>query len=123
MSPSGFCLIGIQRTISIVLVVYECAINIYLAFLFLWPFRKLYLSSVEQNFKSNPQLRQVTVRCLVGSIGTCWSTGANLTAVAILDGQQAWLCLTCCNLDCKHSLRLDNLHDRLLTPGQCSSAW
>jgi hypothetical protein len=98
ISETGVCIIGIRRLITIPLTAYEMGINIYLTLLFLLPLRDI------THFKNrlgtaNARLRKMTRRCVIGAFVTCLSTGANLTAVSILEGEEAWICLLCCNLD------------------------
>jgi len=95
LSESGFCVIGIHRKVSFALSGYEMAINVYLTSLFLYPLRNIYSYKTH----TTPHLRQMTTRCIFGMLGTLTSTGANLFAISALDGEPAWLCLLCCNLD------------------------
>lgn len=97
LSQTGFCVIGIHQKVSFALSAYEMAINVYLTSLFLYPLRSIYSYKTH----TSPQLKQMTTRCVIGTLGTLVSTGANLFAISALDGEQAWLCLLCCNLDCK----------------------
>jgi len=98
INQSGYCLIGLRRSVSIPLTTYELSINLYLTSLFLLPLRNI--THFENRAGSaNSRLRKMTKRCLIGAGITCLSTGANLTAVSIIEGEQAWLCLLCCNLD------------------------
>jgi hypothetical protein len=97
-TTSGFCFIGLQRMVAIPLTTYEICINVYLTMLFLLPLRNI--THFEHGSRAaNAQLRKMTQRCLIGAAVTCMSTGANLTAVAILEHEEAWLCLLLCNLD------------------------
>jgi hypothetical protein len=97
LSESGFCVIGIHQKVSFALSAYEIAINVYLTSLFLYPLRNIYSYKTH----TSPQLKQMTARCVIGTLGTLASTGANLFAISSLDGEPAWLCLLCCNLDRK----------------------
>jgi hypothetical protein len=98
LSESGFCVIGIRQKVSFALSSYEMAINVYLTSLFLYPLRNIYSYKTH----TSPQLKQMTIRCVIGTLGTLISTGANLFAISALDGEPAWLCLLLCNLDCEY---------------------
>jgi hypothetical protein len=104
LSSQEICIIGLERKIGIPLVTYEMLINVYLTMLFLLPLRNL--ARFEDRFGSaNERLQRMTKRCVIGAFVTLLSTGANLTAVTVMEGQQAWLCLLCCNLDRKSTVQ------------------
>jgi len=93
---NGKCLIGVERQTSILVIVYDLVINIYLTIQFLLPILGLY------SFQHEPttRLRKVALRTLVGTILTLMSSVANITAIFILKGlEPAFICLTCCTLD------------------------
>jgi len=93
-----FCMIGIKRIITIPLTSYDVGVNVYLTILFLLPLRKL--PTFEQRGSvANKKLRQMTKRCVMGTMVTTFSTAANLSVLASLGSEQAWLCLMCCNAD------------------------
>ncbi|QDS77491.1 hypothetical protein FKW77_000158 [Venturia effusa] len=89
------CYLGIGRPVLIPLIVWELVLNIYLTILFMIPLRKLY--SYQTN--SNPGLRKMARRTLVGCMVSLACTIMNLVVLVILDGEPAWLCLMLCNSD------------------------
>lgn len=49
--------------------------------------------------KTNPGLRIIAFRTFIGSCLTLISSVVNLTVLMVLDGEQGWICLMCCNAD------------------------
>ncbi|KAF2396012.1 hypothetical protein EJ06DRAFT_484217, partial [Trichodelitschia bisporula] len=93
----GMCVIGIARKALIPMIVFEIVINCYLTGYFVVHVRALY--SYRTN--SNPKLRRIAVRSLIGSFATLTSSVTNLSVLAARDGELAWVCLTCCLADSK----------------------
>jgi len=91
----GTCRIGMKRIAMIPLIGFDILVNVYLTSLFLIPLRSLY------SYKNNPnsQTRTVALRTFIGSCCTLISSVVNLTMVMALNGEPAWICLMCCNVD------------------------
>jgi hypothetical protein len=51
--------------------------------------------------RNNPNhpLRRTAVRAFVGACVTLTSSASNLLALSLLQGEQGWICLLCCNSD------------------------
>jgi len=95
ITPNGFCIIGMQRKVILPLIGYEVLMNLYLLSVFLWPLRQLYSNQV----KENANIRQMAKCSLIGTVIILLASGANLIAIAILNGEKSWICLLFCNLD------------------------
>ncbi|KAI0786711.1 hypothetical protein C8Q75DRAFT_263365 [Abortiporus biennis] len=88
----GTCVIGLKSLASVVLLVYDLFINMFLTSLFLWPlFRTRIL---------NRRLRRVTGRAVVAAFVSLTSSCVNILVLAIMHGEQpGWICLSSCGLD------------------------
>tara|TARA_R110002060_G_scaffold67862_3_gene76500 strand:+ start:321 stop:1067 length:747 start_codon:yes stop_codon:yes gene_type:complete len=77
------------------LIIFDAVVNFYLTMLFVLPLRSLY------SYKNTPNsaLRTIALRSFVGSLATLTSSVVNLTVLMILKGEEAWICLMCCNAD------------------------
>jgi len=96
LDESGKCLIGVERQTSILVIVYDLVINVYLTISFLLPILGLY------SFRNDPdtRLRKVAQRTFVGTVLTLMSSVANITAIFVLEGlEPAFICLSCCTAD------------------------
>ncbi|KAI4927381.1 hypothetical protein J4E85_005892 [Alternaria conjuncta] len=95
IDDEGVCIIGMQRIAMLPLIVFEVVVNICLTALFVVPLRSLY--SYQNN--TNPTLRRIAKRSLMGSLATLTTSVVNLTVLMILQGEPAWICFICCNAD------------------------
>jgi len=91
----GICIIGIEKIAIIPLVVWDVVANVYLTLLFLVPLWNAY----SFKNKTNVNLRRVALRAFVGACVTLITSIANLLTIMILNGEQGWICLICCNSD------------------------
>ncbi|KAK8059009.1 hypothetical protein PG994_009457 [Apiospora phragmitis] len=48
---------------------------------------------------ASARLRRLATKSLIGSCVTLTSSGSNLIALLVLNGEPAWLCLICCKVD------------------------
>ncbi|KAH7379730.1 hypothetical protein BKA64DRAFT_234607 [Cadophora sp. MPI-SDFR-AT-0126] len=94
-TPDGTCIIGMEMKAMMPLIIFDAVVNFYLTMLFVLPLRSLY------SYKNTPNsaLRTIALRSFVGSLATLTSSVVNLTVLMILKGEEAWICLMCCNAD------------------------
>lgn len=95
INAEGVCIIGMKTIPICILLSLEVLTSVYLTALFLFPLRKLYSFKVAKK----PALRSMAKRTIIGSGVMIVVNLLNIGAVAILDGEKAWICLTCCNAD------------------------
>ncbi|PVH88166.1 hypothetical protein DL98DRAFT_509648 [Cadophora sp. DSE1049] len=94
-TPGGTCIIGMEMKAMMPLIIFDAVVNFYLTMLFVLPLRSLY------SYKNTPNsaLRTIALRSFVGSLATLTSSVVNLTVLMVLKGEEAWICLMCCNAD------------------------
>jgi len=92
---NGICIIGIEMIALVPLVGWDVVAIVYLTLLFLVPLWNAY----SFKNKTNINLRRVALRAFAGSCVTLVSSIANLVTILTLKGEQAWICLICCNSD------------------------
>ncbi|KAK0113590.1 hypothetical protein ONS95_013837 [Cadophora gregata] len=94
-TPDGTCIIGMEMKAMMPLIIFDAVVNFYLTMLFVLPLRSLY------SYKNTPNsaLRTIALRSFVGSLATLTSSVVNLTVLMVLKGEEAWICLMCCNAD------------------------
>ncbi|KAI1083902.1 hypothetical protein F5B20DRAFT_594476 [Whalleya microplaca] len=95
----GQCIIGVEKIAMIPLITFDILVNVYLTVLFLKPLRKLYSLHPLPCNPTNPRLRAIAMRTLLGTLGTTTSSVVNLTVLMALEGELGWVCLMCCNAD------------------------
>ncbi|KAK8012397.1 hypothetical protein PG991_009772 [Apiospora marii] len=110
----GACIIGIEQRALVIPVAFDVFVSIYLSVLFIIPLMKetwnvefelrggRTLSLGTQAMMAHPasaSLRRLATKSLIGSCVTLTSSGSNLIALLVLDGEPAWLCLICCKTD------------------------
>ncbi|KAH9219211.1 hypothetical protein DL95DRAFT_384641 [Leptodontidium sp. 2 PMI_412] len=91
----GTCIIGMEMKAMMPLIIFDAVVNFYLTMLFVLPLRSLY------SYRNTPNsaLRTIALRSFVGSLATLTSSVVNLTVLMVLKGEEAWICLMCCNAD------------------------
>ncbi|KAK8046493.1 hypothetical protein PG996_014557 [Apiospora saccharicola] len=109
----GACIIGIEQRALVIPVAFDVFVSIYLSVLFIIPLMKgtwnvefelkgRTMSLGTQAMMAHPasaRLRRLATKSLIGSCVTLTSSGSNLIALLVLDGEPAWLCLICCKTD------------------------
>ncbi|CAG9992137.1 unnamed protein product [Clonostachys byssicola] len=93
LRDDGMCIIGMERSVLIPLVIFEVIVNLYLTTTFLIPIRNLH------SYDHNPRLKKMVVRTFVGSLATLTSTVVNIVMMTVLNGEPAWMCFMICNTD------------------------
>lgn len=99
----GRCVIGMERTVMIPLISFELLVNVYLTILFLIPLRTLYNFQGVQRSSANERMRTIAYRTFIGAVSTTASSVVNLTVLMALNGEPAWVCFVCCQLDIAYS--------------------
>ncbi|KZT10751.1 uncharacterized protein LAESUDRAFT_347883 [Laetiporus sulphureus 93-53] len=88
----GYCVIGLKRPASVLLLSYDLSINILFTSLFLWP---LYRAT----FRS-ARVRQVAVRTLWAAAVALTTSCVNILVLTLMKGKQlGWVCLDSCGTD------------------------
>ncbi|KAK8855853.1 hypothetical protein PGQ11_011765 [Apiospora arundinis] len=109
----GACIIGIEQRALVIPVAFDVFVSIYLSVLFIIPLMKRTwnvqfalrgrtMSLGTQAMRLHPvsaRLKKLATKSLIGSCVTLTSSGSNLIALLVLDGEPAWLCLICCKTD------------------------
>lgn len=89
---NGYCIIGISRFSSLVLLAYDFCINTFLTVMFVTP---LLRSSIRSAW-----LRAIAVRTTIAACIALVSTAANVVILYVLDGQEMiWVCFGACGVD------------------------
>ncbi|KAJ1303851.1 hypothetical protein OPQ81_008271 [Rhizoctonia solani] len=89
---NGYCILGISRFSSLLLLSYDFCINIFLTMMFVGPL-------VRSNIRS-PWLRAIAIRTSVAAFIALLSSGTNVLVLYILDGKEMiWVCLGACGID------------------------
>ncbi|KAG4435768.1 hypothetical protein IFR05_008742 [Cadophora sp. M221] len=94
-TEDGTCIIGMEMKAMMPLIIFDAVVNLYLTLLFVLPLRSLY----SYRNQPNSALRTIALRSFVGSLATLTSSVVNLTVLMVLKGEEAWICLMCCNAD------------------------
>jgi len=89
---NGYCILGISRFSSLLLLTYDFCINIFLTVMFVTP---LLRSSIRSAW-----LRAIAVRTTIAACIALVSTAANVIILYVLDGKEMiWVCLGSCGVD------------------------
>lgn len=102
INQDGKCVIGMERQVLIPLVVFDIGANVWLTLLFLMPLRKLYSYTNDRSSTA----RTVALRTFIGAAIMLLSVIANLGTLAILDGEEGWVCIMSCNVESMSSMAL-----------------
>ncbi|KAH9909919.1 hypothetical protein F4778DRAFT_789264 [Xylariomycetidae sp. FL2044] len=95
----GLCKIGWRDVSMFPMICFDLVANVYLTVLFLTSMKCLYKFNNLLPNSATMKLRSAATRAFVGTCVTVASSLTNLTALTVLRGQPAWLCLTCCRAD------------------------
>ncbi|KAI0705044.1 hypothetical protein C8T65DRAFT_239742 [Cerioporus squamosus] len=88
----GACVIGLTRSASLALLIYDLCINVILTSLFVWPLLK-------RDFGTKA-LRAVAIRTLWAAGVALTTSCINILVLTIMHGRQlAWVCLASCGTD------------------------
>ncbi|TFK81989.1 hypothetical protein K466DRAFT_666784 [Polyporus arcularius HHB13444] len=88
----GACVIGLTRSASLALLIYDLCINVLLTSLFVWPLLK-------RDFATNA-LRAVAIRTLWAAGVALTTSCINILVLTIMHGRElAWVCLASCGTD------------------------
>ncbi|TAQ91328.1 hypothetical protein B7494_g291 [Chlorociboria aeruginascens] len=98
----GHCTIGVKLASLLPLIIFDCVMNLVLTTQFVIPLRR----QLSYRTGEDSIIRQVTIRSFVGSVCTLTSSVVNLSVLLSLDGEQAWICLLCCNADILFSVMM-----------------
>ncbi|KAH7334007.1 hypothetical protein B0J17DRAFT_675008 [Rhizoctonia solani] len=89
---NGYCILGISRFSSLLLLSYDFCINIFLTMMFVGPLMR---SSIR-----SPWLRAIAIRTSVAAFVALLSSGTNVLILYVLDGKEMiWVCLGACGID------------------------
>lgn len=89
---NGYCILGISRFSSLLLLTYDFGINTFLTVMFVTP---LLRSSIRSAW-----LRAIAVRTTIAACIALVSTAANVIVLYVLDGQEMiWVCFGACGVD------------------------
>ncbi|CAE6447757.1 unnamed protein product [Rhizoctonia solani] len=89
---NGYCILGISRFSSLLLLSYDFCINIFLTMMFVGPLMR---SSIR-----SPWLRAIAIRTSVAAFIALLSSGTNVLILYVLDGKEMiWVCLGACGID------------------------
>ncbi|KAF8603316.1 hypothetical protein BDV93DRAFT_556657 [Ceratobasidium sp. AG-I] len=89
---NGYCIIGISRFSSLLLLTYDFCINTFLTVMFIIP---LLRSSIRSAW-----LRAIAVRTTVAACVALLVSAANVVVLYVLDGQEMiWVCFGACGVD------------------------
>ncbi|CAE6542545.1 unnamed protein product [Rhizoctonia solani] len=89
---NGYCILGISRFSSLLLLSYDVCTNIFLTMMFVGP---LLRSSIR-----SPWLRTIAIRTTVAASVALLSSGTNVLVLYVLDGKEMiWVCLGACGVD------------------------
>ncbi|CAE6482195.1 unnamed protein product [Rhizoctonia solani] len=89
---NGYCILGISRFSSLLLLSYDFCTNIFLTMMFVGPLMRSSLRS--------PWLRAIAIRTTVAASVALLSSGTNVLVLYVLDGKEMiWVCLGACGID------------------------
>ncbi|KAG8728007.1 hypothetical protein FRC12_022105, partial [Ceratobasidium sp. 428] len=89
---NGYCILGISRFSSLLLLTYDFCINIFLTVMFVTPL-------LRSNIRST-WLRAIALRTTIAACIALVSSGANVIILYVLDGKEMiWVCLGSCGVD------------------------
>ncbi|KAG9091342.1 hypothetical protein FRC06_000606 [Ceratobasidium sp. 370] len=89
---NGYCILGISRFSSLLLLTYDFCINIFLTVMFVTPL-------LRSNIRS-AWLRAIALRTTIAACIALVSSGANVIILYVLDGKEMiWVCLGSCGVD------------------------
>ncbi|CAE6389046.1 unnamed protein product [Rhizoctonia solani] len=89
---NGYCILGISRFSSLLLLSYDFCTNIFLTLMFVGP---LVRSSIR-----SPWLRAIAIRTTVAAFIALVSSGTNVLVLYVLEGKEMiWVCLGACGID------------------------
>ncbi|KAH7027210.1 uncharacterized protein B0I36DRAFT_326668 [Microdochium trichocladiopsis] len=109
---NGVCIIGVQRVMMVIGVIFDALINIYLTGFFLFYLSKSFnlqpfkssrgVESLGSGERPNPlaaEINKLTKRTTIGLGITLIATITNLATITIMDGEVLWLCFLTCKAD------------------------
>ncbi|QRV81141.1 hypothetical protein RhiJN_09156 [Ceratobasidium sp. AG-Ba] len=89
---NGYCILGISRFSSLLLLIYDFCTNIFLTVMFVTPL-------LRSNIRS-AWLRAIALRTTIAACIALVSTAANVIILYVLDGKEMiWVCLGSCGVD------------------------
>ncbi|CAO3648665.1 unnamed protein product [Cunninghamella blakesleeana] len=97
INNEGYCYIGIEFKTSVIIVIYDFVINLYLTVLFVVPILKVYSNKIIDHKKS--KLKAVAWRTMIASAICLFASFANICALSILGLENGAICFIGCFFD------------------------